>query len=120
MGDLALEQIGDGGKPDMRMRTHVGFARDFRRQVQRPHVVEENEGPDHPPLRERQDAPDFEQTDIAAARGNDERKHGEGSIGGRVVLDEAAGSSYRGNMDRLIEGYRRFRAEVWPGAARAL
>ena len=49
--DLALEQIGDGGEADVRMRPHVDAARDAGREVHRPHVVEEHERADHAPLR---------------------------------------------------------------------
>src|ERR1700739_1110948 len=54
--DLAREYVGDGTQPDVRMGPHVGFARQAPRQLDRPHVVEENEWPDHASLAEWQDA----------------------------------------------------------------
>ena len=45
MHDLAVEQIGDGGKPDMRVRADVESVAgaEFRRTE----MIEENEGADH-------------------------------------------------------------------------
>ena len=110
----------------MRVRAHVSLARQVRRKRERSHVVEEDERPDHPPLGKRQDPPDLEKADAAAARGNDEREHGlPRVIAGldpaldharevKAVHDEGTG------MDRLIEGYRRFRAKSGPPSARAM
>ena len=67
MHDLAREQIGDRGESDVRMRTHVDGLRKPGREVLRADVIEEDEGPDHVPPRERQHAPDFESPEIAAA-----------------------------------------------------
>ena len=66
MRDLAVEQIGDGGKPDMRMRPHIDAGAGAK--LDRPHFVEKHEGPDHAPLRRRQRAPDFEIAEIGGAR----------------------------------------------------
>ena len=44
MQDAAFEQVRDGRKPDMRMRTHVDAA--SRREIRRPHVIEKDERPD--------------------------------------------------------------------------
>jgi hypothetical protein len=52
-------------------------------------MIEEDERPHHPPLCKGQDAPDFQETDTAVARGNDQGQHDWGSFGDRVVLDEA-------------------------------
>ena len=41
MQDLALEEIGDGGQPDVRMPAHVDAA--SGRELDRPHLVEEDE-----------------------------------------------------------------------------
>src|SRR5690348_13448020 len=51
---LALDQIGDRGEPDMGVRTHVEPLPVAQRD--RPHLVEEDEWPDHPPLWLRQRA----------------------------------------------------------------
>ena len=48
MHDLALEQIGHRRQRDVRMRPHVDAVP--RREVGRPHVIEEDERPDHAPL----------------------------------------------------------------------
>ena len=69
--DRAVEQIGDGGKPDMRVRAHVhALAGD---ELHRPEMIEEDEGPDHLPLAVRQRAPHHEAiAEIAGARHDDE------------------------------------------------
>ena len=52
--DLAVEQIGDGGEPDMRMRPHVEPVAGA--ELGRPEMVEEDERPDHARARRRQRA----------------------------------------------------------------
>jgi hypothetical protein len=67
MDDAALEEIGDGGEADMRMRAHVEAA--AGRQLDRPELIEEDEGADHAPLRHWQHAPHREAVaEIARAR----------------------------------------------------
>src|ERR1017187_1547051 len=39
MHDLAIEQIGDGGKPDMGVGPHIDAAWNSGREVRRPHVI---------------------------------------------------------------------------------
>jgi len=56
--DLALEEIGQRGKADVRMRAHVDAV--ARRHVDRAEFVEEDEGADHAPCGERQHASDLE------------------------------------------------------------
>ena len=65
--DLAREKIGDGGQADMRMRANVDMARNARRHVDRPHMIEEHERADHAALRMGKDAADFEPAKIFAA-----------------------------------------------------
>jgi hypothetical protein len=69
--DAAVEQIGDGGKPDMRMRANVhAFA---GHELHRAEMVEEDEGADHLPLAMRQCAPHLESiAEVAGARHDDE------------------------------------------------
>jgi hypothetical protein len=71
--DAAVEQVGDGGKPDVRMRTHVhALAGD---ELHRPEVIEEDEGTDHLPLAVRQCAAHREAVaEIAGPRHDDEFK----------------------------------------------
>src|SRR6185312_10730117 len=66
MHDLALEQVGDGGEPDMRVRPHVhaGAAGEYRRTE----MIEEDERPDHAALRRRQRAMHLEFAEIDRAR----------------------------------------------------
>ena len=45
--DLALEQVGHGGEPDVRVRAHVDALPE--QELGRPHLVEEDERPDHLP-----------------------------------------------------------------------
>src|SRR5215831_12377068 len=56
MEDAAVEQEGDGGETNVRVRPHL-HAVAARRHVDRPEMVEEDEGPDHAPLDRRQHAP---------------------------------------------------------------
>src|SRR3546814_6042044 len=46
----AVEQIADGGEPDMRMRSDIGVAKLIGRQMQRTGMIEEDERPDHAAL----------------------------------------------------------------------
>ena len=64
--DLAVEQIGDGGKPDMRMRPHVEpvAGAEFRRSE----MIEEDERADHARSRGRQRAAHREVAEIDRAR----------------------------------------------------
>jgi hypothetical protein len=73
--DLALEQVGDGGQPDVRVRPHVHALP--RQEVSRAHVVQEDEGPDHAALVEGQDAPDLQPAAEVLLPGfDDEFDHG--------------------------------------------
>ncbi|MNC36596.1 hypothetical protein D3C75_851250 [compost metagenome] len=65
--DLALEQIGQGRQADVRMRPHV-YGVGARRELGRPHLVQEDEGADHGPGLEGQDAPDLEPAKVLPAR----------------------------------------------------
>jgi hypothetical protein len=69
--DRAVEQVGDGGKADMRMRTNVhALAGD---ELHRSEMVEEDERPDHLPLAMRQRTPHHEAiAEIAGAGYDDE------------------------------------------------
>jgi hypothetical protein len=58
MEDLAVEQVGDGGEPDMRVRPHVEPL--SGKELARPHLVEEDEGADHLPLLRGQGAAHLE------------------------------------------------------------
>ena len=73
--DLAVEQIGDGRKADVRMRPHIDGARDARRELHRPHMIEEDERADHPPLRPGQHAPYLETAEVLASLVDDEVDH---------------------------------------------
>jgi hypothetical protein len=64
--DLALEQVGDGRQPDMRMGPHIQPVAD--QEFRRSHLVEEDEGADHAPLDRRQGPPDLKAADIAGTR----------------------------------------------------
>ncbi len=50
--DRPLEEIGEGGKADVRMRRHVEPVADG--EIGRPHLVPEDEGADHAPAHSRQ------------------------------------------------------------------
>ena len=64
--DLAVEQIGDGGKADMRVRAYVHLARNARRKFHRTEMIEEDEGTDHLTFGERQDAAHLESSEVFA------------------------------------------------------
>ena len=67
--DLAVEQVGDGGEADVRMRAHVDAGADEK--LGRPHLVEEDEGADHLPPRRRQRTAHGKAAEIAGARHDD-------------------------------------------------
>ena len=52
----------------MRMRAHIGVTRHMRRQIERTHMVEEDEGTDHAALGKRQHAADLKCAKTAAPR----------------------------------------------------
>ena len=66
MHDLAVEQVGDGGKPDMRVRPHVDAVAGLEHR--RPEMVEEDERPDHARAPRRQRAMHLEAAEIDRAR----------------------------------------------------
>jgi len=69
--DRAVEQIGDGGKPDMRMRAHVHALAGH--ELHRPEMIEKDERADHLPLAVRQRPAHLESiAEIAGARHDDE------------------------------------------------
>jgi hypothetical protein len=75
MRHLAFEQVGDGGEADVRMRTHVGAAREVRLEFCGPDVVEKDEWPNHAPLRVRQNPANLEAAQILAPLIDDKFKH---------------------------------------------
>src|SRR6185369_5068443 len=79
MDDFAVEEIGHGRKPDVRMRAHVDRARNAGREIDRSDVIEEHERPDHAPLMPGQDATDLEAAEVASSRIDDELDHSSSS-----------------------------------------
>src|SRR5690606_32057995 len=67
MHDLAFEQVRDRCEPDVRMRPHVDVARNTRFERDWAHVIEEDEGADHPAGGKRQHATDFEAAKAATS-----------------------------------------------------
>ncbi len=65
----AVEQVGHGGQADMRMRTHVDALAGG--EIDRPHVIEEDERPDRLPRGRRQHALDREAAQVAHVRPDD-------------------------------------------------
>src|SRR5690349_44208 len=57
---FARKQIGDGREPDVRMWANVEATIDTGRQIERSHMIEEDEGTDHSTLGDRKHAADFE------------------------------------------------------------
>jgi hypothetical protein len=125
MHDRAVEQIGDGGEPDMRMRTHVhALAGDVLNGAE---MIEEDERPDHLTLAMRQCAPHRKAvTEIAGARHDDEiervagfgiAEHGiVGGLPAHEELLEVCGDrsrlSHRVVMPGLVPGIHVFSAAI--------
>ena len=82
MHDAAVEQIGDGGKPDMGMRAHVDALPGD--ELHRSHLVEEDERADHLPLAMRQRAAHLEAAEVAGARHDDELQR----VAGLLVAED--------------------------------
>jgi hypothetical protein len=91
--DLALIKIGDGRKPDVRMRPHVSCGGDH--DLQRTELVEKDEWPDHLPLRGRQHATN-ERVDVDRTRHDqgfdrvNSDRIGEGRLEQRVPTHDAS------------------------------
>ena len=69
MHDLAIEQVGDGGEPDVRMRAHVDAGADEK--LGGAHLVEEDEGADHLAACRGQRTAHREAAEVAGARHDD-------------------------------------------------
>ena len=100
MLELAAEQVGDGGEPDVRVRPHVDAL--AGQELGRPGLVEEDERPDHLPLRRRQRAAHLEAAEVAGAR-HDQRLDG-------VDARRRSGSSGRASGSSSCRALRRFAA----------
>jgi hypothetical protein len=83
MQDLALEQIGDRGQPDMRMRPHIERA--AGREFDRSHLVEEDERADATSLRGRQHPSHDDAVAQGTLRGNDSRLDHHRILTGTIV-----------------------------------
>jgi len=75
VGDLAVEQIGQGRDADVRVRAHVHGLGNAGGHVHGAHVVEEDKRTDRATLGERQDAADLKAAEILAALVDDEFDH---------------------------------------------
>ena len=80
MEDRALEQLGDGGQADMRVRTYIDALAGG--EYDRAHMIEKDEGADLPPLCKGQDAAHFEVNQIGDPRINDNVDSGAGHLAG--------------------------------------
>src|SRR5215813_8720460 len=63
--DFPCEQVSNGGKPDVWMRQYVGVSGQTLWQINRSHMIEENERSYHSPLCKRQSACDLKPTNTA-------------------------------------------------------
>ena len=89
MHDLAVEQVGDGGEPDVRMRPHVEAVAGA--ELGRAEMIEEHERPDHARLHRGQRAAHREAVaEVGGARHDDLLKGIAGKFvaGGRVLAGE--------------------------------
>ena len=84
--DLAVEEIGDGGEPDMGVRAHVHALAE--KELGRAHLVPEDERPNHLAPRGGQRAAHLEAAEIAGA-GHDHRL--DGVAGKRVARIRVVG-----------------------------
>ena len=118
--DAAVEQIGDGGKPDMRMRAHVHALAGHK--LNRAEMIEEDEGADHLALAMRQGAAHREAVaKIAGARHDDQlqRVAGLGVAENRIIVGKPAhvglhyfGGSLRRNYIVRRANVRRHNTEM--------
>ncbi len=74
--DLAVEKIRDGRKADVRMRPDVDGARNARRKIHWPDVIEKDERAHHPPFLEGKHTAYLEAAEIAAALIDHHLEHG--------------------------------------------
>jgi hypothetical protein len=93
--DLALEQVGDGGQADMRVRPDIDAG--AGQELPGSHLVEEDEGADHLAFPGRQGPPHLEAADVVGAR----QQHGLEAGRQRVVRVEDGG---HGAVSRLGDG----------------
>jgi hypothetical protein len=87
--DFAVEEISDRRQADVRMRPHIHRSRDAGREIDRSHVIEEDERADHAAFGIRQHASDLKAAEIATALFNDDVDHGYRLR--RLTLDVQAG-----------------------------
>ena len=66
MDDFAPDQVGDRGQPDVRVRPYVDPLAE--QELGRPHLVEEDERPNHLPLCRRQRPAHLETAEVAGPR----------------------------------------------------
>src|SRR5579885_1525261 len=121
--DLAVEQVADGGEPDMRMRPHVEAL--AAAEFGRPEMVEEDERPDHARARGRQGAADGEAVaEVGGTRHDDVRQRVAGIgvarrgvlagekahdvLHSRAGLRNVAAAEARRNGGRKARNYRGF------------
>src|SRR5512147_1552411 len=83
--ERALEEIGDRGQSDVRMRSHVDPC--AGRKGRGPDVVEENERPDHPDRMSRQQTAYLEAAEIFRVRSEQSK----GCVGHERNLDSVFG-----------------------------
>src|SRR5512140_564553 len=76
MHDFPLEEVREGGKPDVRMRAHVDRACDAAGEVDGAHVIEKHERAHHAAAHEGQHAADLEAAEIAPLLFDHEFEHG--------------------------------------------
>src|SRR5215469_8395226 len=65
--DLARKQVRYRRQADMRMRTHIGCAREALGEIYRTQMIKKNERTHHVPLRMRQYATDLEIAEVASS-----------------------------------------------------
>jgi hypothetical protein len=66
MDDLAPDQVGHGGEPDVRVWPHVDAVPE--QELRGPHLIEEDERPDHLSARRRQRPAHLETAEVARPR----------------------------------------------------
>src|SRR5512138_103754 len=101
MHDLALEEISDRRQTNVRMRPHVHAAWDAWLEIDRSHVIEEDERSHHSALRKGQHAANLEAAEVAAPLWNHELDHGFGLLGRAARFDYALHGDRQQALQRI-------------------
>jgi hypothetical protein len=83
--EVAAKKVRNGSETDMRVWSDIDALPG--QQLGRPSLIEEDERPDHLPLRRRQGAPDFKTAEIARAWNNERFDRAQANLIGTARFD---------------------------------